>query len=75
MQEQQQKKQNQENAKTKIKNKGCDYIIANDISRSDIGFSTDENEVYIIDKEFNITHIEKSTKIDISRKILEKIFE
>ena len=59
-----------ENAKTKIKNKGCDYIVANDISRKDIGFNSDENEVYIIDKSLNINHIEKDTKQNIARKIL-----
>src|SRR5699024_7138053 len=30
-----------ENAKEKINKKGCDYLIANDISRKDIGFSSD----------------------------------
>ncbi len=64
-----------ENANAKIKNKGCDYIIANDISRSDIGFNSDENEVYIIDKNLNTKHIEKDTKQNIAVKILEKIFE
>ena len=64
-----------ENAKTKIKNKGCDYIVANDISRKDIGFNSDENEVYIIDKNLNINHIEKDTKENIAFKILENIFE
>jgi len=64
-----------ENAKTKIKNKGCDYLVANDISRSDIGFSSDENEVYLLDKELNVTHFEKNTKAKIAKNILEKIFE
>lgn len=64
-----------ENAKIKIKNKGCDYIVANDISRKDIGFNSDENEVYIIDKNLNINHIEKDTKENIAKKILENIFE
>lgn len=64
-----------ENAKIKIKNKGCDFIIANDISRKDIGFASDENEVFIIDKKLNITHIEKSMKKEVAGKILEKIFE
>ncbi len=64
-----------ENAKTKIQNKGCDYLVANDISRKDIGFSSDLNEVYILDKSLNICHIEKDTKQNIARKILEKIFE
>lgn len=64
-----------ENAKIKVKNKGCDYIVANDISRKDIGFNSDENEVYIIDKNLNINHIEKDTKENIAVKILENIFE
>ena len=63
-----------ENAKIKIKNKGCDYLIANDISRKDIGFSSDENEVYIIDSCMNIEHIEKDSKQNIAHKILEKVF-
>lgn len=64
-----------ENAKIKIKNKGCDYLVANDISRKDIGFSSDENEVYILDNNLNIEHIEKDSKLNIAHKILEKIFE
>ena len=64
-----------ENAKMKVKNKGCDYIIANDISRNDIGFNSNENEVYIIDKNLDINHIEKDTKENIAVKILENIFE
>ena len=64
-----------ENAKTKIRNKGCDFIVANDISRKDIGFNSSENEVYIIDKNLNINHIEKDTKQNIAARILEKIFE
>ena len=64
-----------ENAKIKIQNKGCDYLVANDISRKDIGFSSDLNEVYILDKNLKISHIERDTKINIATKILEKIFE
>lgn len=64
-----------ENAKVKIKNKGCDFLIANDISRKDIGFSSDENEVYILDNKLNIEHLDKSSKSEIAYKILEKIFE
>ena len=64
-----------ENAKTKIQKKGCDYLVANDISRKDIGFSSDMNEVYILDKNLKISHIERDTKLNIAKKILEKIFE
>lgn len=64
-----------ENAKIKIQNKGCDYMVANDISRIDIGFSSDMNEVYILDKNLKISHIERDTKLNIAKRILEKIFE
>ena len=64
-----------ENAKTKIQNKGCDYLVANDISRKDIGFGADDNEVYILDRELNIKHIEKTTKYNIAKELLEFIFE
>ena len=62
-----------ENAKEKIAKKGCDYLIANDISRSDIGFSSDDNEVTILDKLGNIEKLEKASKKVIAKKILEKI--
>jgi phosphopantothenoylcysteine decarboxylase/phosphopantothenate--cysteine ligase len=62
-----------ENAKNKIAQKGCDYLVANDISRKDIGFSTEDNEVVILDKAGGITYIEKAPKIVIARKILERI--
>lgn len=61
-------------AKEKIEKKGCDYLIANDISRSDIGFSSNYNEVYLIDKNQNIEKIEKTTKSQIAKIIIEKIF-
>lgn len=60
-------------AKEKIQKKGCDFLIANDISRSDIGFSSDYNEVYIIDKSTNIQKIEKTTKSQIAKSILGKL--
>lgn len=59
-----------ENAKNKLKNKNLDYIILNDISKKDIGFNSDYNEVYIIDNKNNIKKIDKDTKINIAKEIL-----
>ena len=64
-----------ENAKAKIQKKGCDLIVANDISRKDIGFNSDENEVYILNRELKTKHIEKTSKQNIAKRILEEIFE
>lgn len=61
------------NALEKIKNKNCDYLIANDISRKDTGFSSNYNEVIIFDKSGNQTLLNKASKDVIARKILEYI--
>lgn len=63
-----------ENAKAKIANKGCDYLIANDISRKDIGFSSDYNEVTILNKTGSMKKIEKADKTTIAYKIFEEIY-
>ncbi len=64
-----------ENAKKKIRDKGCDFIIANDISKKDFGFSSDYNEVYIINKNLSTKFVEKCTKQEAAKVILESIFE
>ena len=63
-----------ENAKEKIIKKGCDYLIANDISRKDIGFCSDYNEVVIFDKTGRQKRIERAAKAQIARRILEEIY-
>lgn len=62
-----------ENAKAKIEKKGCDYLVANDISRKDIGFNSDENEVTIFDSNGAIKKIAKAPKSVIARKIWETL--
>ena len=62
-----------EYAKEKIVKKNLDYIVANDISKKDIGFGSDDNEVYIIDRHDNIKKIDKSNKNNIARAIIDEI--
>ena len=61
-----------EAAKEKIKNKGCDIIIANEAQTA---LGSDENEVWIIDKKLNVKKIEKTSKINIARAILENLYD
>ena len=63
-----------ENAKEKISKKGCDYLIANDISRKDIGFSSDYNEVTILSSAGVVKELEKADKYTIARQIFEEIY-
>ena len=65
----------EENAKLKIMKKRCDYIAANDVSRKDIAFSSDYNEMILIDKEMNIRHLKKDTKRNIASELLELIYD
>ena len=62
-----------EYAKEKIVKKNLDYIVANDISKKDIGFGSDDNEVYIIDRHDNIKKIDKSNKNNIAKAIVDEI--
>ena len=60
------------NAKHKLKNKNCDAIILNDISNSEIGLKSDENEVHFI-SEKNSEKIDKNSKQIIAEIIINKI--
>ena len=53
----------------------ADLIVANDIGREDVGFMSKDNEVYIIDKQKHITHVEKNTKRYIASKIIDVALE
>ena len=60
------------NAKHKLKIKKCDAIILNDISNSEIGLKSDENEVHFI-SEKNSEKIDKNSKQIIAEIIINKI--
>jgi len=62
------------NAKEKIARKGCDYLVANDISRKDIGFSSDYNEVTILNKNGGMKTLQRASKDEIARQIIEEIY-
>ena len=58
-----------ENAREKLENKKCDFIIANDVSRPDIGFEVADNEVIIISKDEEQT-LPKQSKLEIAESLL-----
>ena len=61
-----------DNAKAKLASKQCEAIILNDVSQSEIGLNSDENEVHFITKE-NCEKIEKNSKQIIAEKVIQKI--
>jgi len=62
------------NANQKLKNKNCNAIILNDISNSEIGLKSDDNEVYFITKDGS-EKINKNSKQIVAEKIVKKITE
>ena len=58
------------NAQKKIIDKKLDFIAANDISRSDIGFNSDFNEINIFSKDGKSKLIEKTTKREAAKIII-----
>jgi phosphopantothenoylcysteine decarboxylase/phosphopantothenate--cysteine ligase len=66
------------NARKKLRAKHCDAIVANDVSGSETGMESDENEVTIFFRDGEIRKISRASKKKIGRelvKIFEKIFE
>lgn len=51
----------EQNARTKLERKGCNMIIANDVSQAGIGFDSAENEVLIVEAAEN-TALPRDTK-------------
>jgi phosphopantothenoylcysteine decarboxylase/phosphopantothenate--cysteine ligase len=62
-----------ENAKKKLISKNLDLIVLNNPNVEGAGFGSDTNVVTFIDKELNITILEKMHKIAIAEKLLDKI--
>jgi len=63
------------NAKKKLIEKNCDWIIANDVSNKSIGFNSDFNEVTIFynDKKINDEILARKKKSEISNEIVDRV--
>jgi phosphopantothenoylcysteine decarboxylase/phosphopantothenate--cysteine ligase len=63
------------NAKKKLMEKNCDWIIANDVSNKSIGFGSDLNEVTIFykNKKINDEKLTIKKKTEISDEIIDRV--
>lgn len=57
-------------AREKLQRKQCDMIVANDVSRADIGFDSRENEVILVFADHTVP-LKKDTKEQIAMRIIE----
>ena len=63
------------NAREKLIRKNADLICVNDVSRSDIGFDSDYNEVSIVSRTGDVVNPPRLTKREIAQKILDEVVE
>jgi phosphopantothenoylcysteine decarboxylase/phosphopantothenate--cysteine ligase len=61
------------NAQKKLRRKNCDLIVANDVSRSDAGMESDENEVVIFFRNGESQKISRTSKKNIARELVKII--
>ena len=61
------------NASKKLKEKGLDLIVANDITDKDSGFNADTNKVTIIDKNGKIENLPLMSKGEVADRILDRV--
>jgi len=57
-------------ARKKLEQKGCDLIMANDVSRTDIGFEGDENELTLFFRDREPLHLPRAPKAALAREIV-----
>jgi phosphopantothenoylcysteine decarboxylase / phosphopantothenate---cysteine ligase len=67
----------QENAKKKLVEKNCDWVIANDVSNKSIGFESDFNEVSIFYKNDEVKYekLKIKRKSEISDEIIDRVIK
>jgi phosphopantothenoylcysteine decarboxylase/phosphopantothenate--cysteine ligase len=64
-----------EHARAKLVAKGVDLIVANDVSRSDIGFDATDNEVVLLDRWGGVVALPRRTKVEVADLILDRVQE
>jgi phosphopantothenoylcysteine decarboxylase/phosphopantothenate--cysteine ligase len=61
------------NAKKKLKEKNLDFIVVNDVTKPGAGFSSDTNQVKIIDPSGQVKDLPIMTKEEVSQLILDEV--
>jgi phosphopantothenoylcysteine decarboxylase/phosphopantothenate--cysteine ligase len=64
-----------DNALKKLKKKGLDLVVANNVQAEGIGFESDFNQVSIVFPDGQSIQTDKMTKVEISQIILDKVEE
>jgi phosphopantothenoylcysteine decarboxylase/phosphopantothenate--cysteine ligase len=62
-----------EAARRKLARKGCDLLVANDVSRADAGFESDANAVWFVWPGGEVEQLPLLPKDEVARRLLERV--
>ena len=61
------------NATAKVRSKGLDLIVANDITDPQSGFGVDTNKVTLIDRDLRVEELPVLTKYEVGHRVLDRV--
>jgi phosphopantothenoylcysteine decarboxylase/phosphopantothenate--cysteine ligase len=64
-----------ENAAAKLRAKGLDFLVANDVSQNGAGFDVDTNIVTLLFPDGRKIELEKMSKLDVAGRVLDEVVE
>jgi phosphopantothenoylcysteine decarboxylase/phosphopantothenate--cysteine ligase len=62
-----------EAARRKLQRKGCDLMVANDVSRADAGFESDRNAVWFVWPGGDVEELPLLAKDEVARRLLDRV--
>jgi phosphopantothenoylcysteine decarboxylase/phosphopantothenate--cysteine ligase len=63
----------EEKAREKLARKGCDLLVANDVSRDDAGFEVETNVVTVVDADGGLEQWPRLTKREVAERLLDRV--
>ena len=61
------------NAAAKLRAKGVDLLVANDVSVKGIGFDADDNQVTLLDRWGGVSDLHRMSKLEVADAILDRV--
>jgi len=64
-----------ESAYKRLLEVNADLIVVNDVGKKGVGFGTETNEVFVVDRKKKVVHVPLAHKREVARKILDVVYE
>jgi len=64
-----------ESAYKRLLEVNADLIVVNDVGKKGVGFGTETNEVFVVDRKKKVVHVPLAHKQEVARKILDVVYE